>query len=228
MRTNVFWLLCTLMLLACLILIVFGCARLRRVGKGEFVSITPPRSIAPPIVTVAPAPPESVVEAPQPIKVADVEEEKPIVKMVAIPVEVKREFDGLRALLSELQEAASIRALGRVDSLSLRILVKLAQIEVMAIEHLKRSEDVMRVSDVVQTMDEIRARLREAKDDIRRGSIKVAIAAIEEAIESAKTVEELLLKTAELKGAAPQTGAQPTEKRPPTLKPSPGAVKGGS
>lgn len=204
-------------LLSCITMIAIGCARLRRVSTGEVVTAMPTASIVPPIATVAP--PVSVVEAP-PTETPEVEaprEEptKPVVPEVKVAAQtgLRDELEGLHSLLSELQKAVSTPSPEKVETLSLRVLVRLAHIEFKALEHLRKSEEAVRVSEVVQMMDEMRANLRDARSAIKRGSVKVASAAISEMIDKAKALEELLISPAHEKESASQTTLkQPYEK----------------
>ncbi|MCS7254610.1 MAG: hypothetical protein RMK18_11565 [Armatimonadota bacterium] len=205
-------------LFSCAALIVLGCARLKRVSQNELIAVTPPTSIAPPIATIAP--PVSVVETP-PVEATKVPK-KEITEPVAPDVEVapqpelEREFKKLHTLLSELQSAISTPSPDRVEAASLRVLVRLAHIEVKALEHLRRTEDMVRVSEVIQLMDDVRASLRDARSAVKRGSIKVASAAVDEMIDKVEALEGLLVSVTESKESIPHT-----EVKQPSEKPSP-------
>lgn len=190
-------------MLACASLIAIGCARLRRVSPSEVVTKMPPTSIVPPIATVAP--PASLVEAP-PAEVPEVEvaEEKPAKPAVSeakviTQVELRDEFKVLHGLLSELQDAVSKPSPERVEAISLRVLVRLAHIEVKALKHLHEANEAVRTGEVVQVMDEMRANLRDARSAVKRGSAKVASATISEMIDKANALEEMLTGAAQVK-----------------------------
>lgn len=205
-------------LLLCVTMIAIGCARLKRVSPREVVTAMPTASIVPPIATVAP--PMSIVEAP-PTEAPEVEalKEEPIKPTapeakVTTPTELRDELKGLHSLLSELQSAVSTPSPEKVETLSLRVLVRLAYIEFKALEHLRKSEEAVRVSEVVQMMDEMRANLRDARSAIKRGSMKMASAAISEMIDKAKALEELLASPAHEKESTSQTTLKQPYKKP--------------
>jgi hypothetical protein len=168
-----------------------GCGRLKRVGTEE-IKLAPPATIIPPITTVAP--PQSVIEAPTPTEIAK-EEIQEVAE--AMPKGLKEEFGKLNALLSELDEAVSAQSVEKVEAVSLRMLIRLAHIEVMAVEQMRGGEDALKVSEVIKTLDEVRANLRDVRNALKRGSAKVAGASVDELKERVKSLESLLVKGAE-------------------------------
>jgi len=179
--------------------VMVGCGRLKRVGTEE-IKLAPPATIIPPITTIAP--PQSLVEVPTPAEIAEEEMPKEVAKkevqevVEVAPKELSEEFKKLNALLNELDEAVLAQSLEKVEAVSLRMLIRLAHIEVMAVEQMRGGEDALKISEVIKTLDDVRANLRDVRNALKRGSVKVASVFVEELKERVKWLGSLLLKGA--------------------------------
>ncbi|HID07010.1 MAG TPA: hypothetical protein EYP10_07655 [Armatimonadetes bacterium] len=199
-----------------------GCARVRRVSASDVMTTPqatvpaqpiavpmPPTTIQPPSpITSVPAPP-TVIKPPQAKEVeGKPTETKPVEEKPAKPsVDVRKDIERLNELTAQLEQAVVAGKVADFVPQLLQVLLQLAYVEVHAVDEIRASGDILRVSDVIEAVDALRSNLREVRNALERGNQRIAGAAFDEVKAQLPKLQTLIMEAIGAKKLKPATGS---------------------